>query len=162
MSINERERAHYIKRGHEVLVDFDGTICEFVYPKLGRPRRGALEFLQWLIDEGLTPVVWSSRMSADNCQFTAYDDQTFEQHAQWWAIKQWLIAHGFPNIEVDDGRNGKRLAMAYVDDRGVAADDEESWLSVKGRILVIKEREDNRWKAYYAEANDSQSSGTEY
>ena len=141
METSKDKMDHYRERGREVLVDFDGTLCEFNYPKLGPPRDGALKFILWLISKDLRPVVWSSRMSLDNGNL---DEMTTNR----WAIIQWLNQHGFPLLPVDDGRAGKRLALAYVDDRGVAADSDTSWHDVKARITVIKEREDAKWEAY--------------
>lgn len=148
MKTNEKKLAHYRVRGKEVLVDFDGTLCEFNYPKLGPPRPGAIEFLRWLVDRGLTPVIWSSRMSPDTC--AQDDDPDAERHYQRWAIKRWLRHYGFPDLEVDDGLTGKRLALAYVDDRGVAADHETEWATVKARIAHIHDRETERWEEYDA------------
>lgn len=148
MKVNERKMANYRRRAKEVLVDFDGTLCAFNYPKLGPPRHGALEFIQWLIEQGLTPVVWSSRLSADNCAYE--QDPEYEQHIQWWAITRWLKEHGFPDLEVDQGYNGKRLALAYVDDRGVEAGELTEWSHTKAKILEIKAHEDARWEEYDA------------
>lgn len=141
MKTDSQKMEHYRQRAQEVLVDFDGTLCEFNYPELGPPRDGALDFIQWLFQEDLRPVVWSSRMSLDNGNL----DEIIMQRL---AIIQWLEDHGFPRVFVDDGRIGKRLALAYVDDRGVAADEDNDWSKVKARILAIKEREDKRWEEY--------------
>jgi len=146
METSSKKLAHYRVRGQEVLVDFDGTLCEFNYPKLGSPRPGAIEFLRWLVARGLKPVIWSSRMSPDNCRHA--DDPDAERHYQAWAIKRWLARYGFPDMEVDDGLAGKRLALAYVDDRGVAADSDTEWQVVKRRIAFIHDRETARWKDY--------------
>ena len=141
MKTDNRKMEHYRQRGREVLVDFDGTLCEFEYPELGPPREGAQDFIGWLITRGLRPVVWSSRISLDN---GSVDEVALQRRA----IVEWLIEHNFPPLTVDDGRSGKRLALAYVDDRGVAADSHISWFSVKARITMIQEREDKRWEEY--------------
>ncbi len=148
METSNEKLAHYRMRGQEVLVDFDGTLCEFNYPKLGDPRPGALAFIKWLIAQDLRPVVWSSRMSLDNGNLE-------EVHLQRWAIIQWLEKNGFPLLPVDDGRAGKRLALAYVDDRGVAADDDNCWRTVKERILAIKAREEAKWEEHDGEVERS-------
>ncbi|MCP4900922.1 MAG: hypothetical protein GY906_28475 [bacterium] len=141
MQTNAKKMEHYRRRGREVLVDFDGTLCEFNYPDLGPPRKGALEFMWWLISKGLQPVVWSSRMSLDNGNL---DDVRIAK----LAIAAWLIEHEFPHVEIDAGRAGKRLALAYVDDRGVAADEDNDWADVRARITEIYDREEKRWEEY--------------
>lgn len=143
MKTTNEKLDHYRHRGQEVLVDFDGTLCEFNYPKLGAPRPGALAFIKWLVEQDLRPIIWSSRMSLDNGNLD-------EVYLQRWSIMQWLEDNGFPRLEVDGGRAGKRLALAYVDDRGVAADDDNDWASVKTRIMTIKQREDARWREHDA------------
>ena len=55
METSKDKMDHYRERGREVLVDFDGTLCEFNYPKLGPPRDGALKFILWLISKDLRP-----------------------------------------------------------------------------------------------------------
>lgn len=144
MATSSDKMDHYRHRGQEVLIDFDGTLCEFNYPKLGEPRPGALKFVLWLISLDLRPVVWSSRISLDN-------GTVDEVYMQRWAIVRWLRDNGFPECPVDDGRSGKRLALAYVDDRGVACDAFTAWNDVKARIMEIKEREDAKWKDYDAQ-----------
>ena len=154
METSSDKMKHYRMRSQEVLIDFDGTLCEFNYPKLGPPRAGALEFFQWLVKRGLRPVVWSSRMSLDNGSLD-------EMSAQRWAITRWLKDNGFPACEIDDGRVGKRLALAYVDDRGVAADAGTSWFAVKERVMDIYTRELAKWEEYDERPETSGSEGSD-
>jgi hypothetical protein len=96
-----------------VLVDFDGTLCQFAYPAMGMPIPGARQFMKSLISRGLKPVVWSSRMSSDV--------NTEEERAQSIErIAKWLHEHRIPYDSIDTGNSGKRHCLAYVDDRGVA------------------------------------------
>ena len=148
MKTTPDKMAHYRVRGQEVLVDFDGTLCEFAYPKLGAPLPGALEFIKSLIVRGLRPVIWSSRMSLDTGSV-----EDVRLHRQ--AIIMWLKKHGFPGLAVDDGRSGKRLALAYVDDRGVAAGNDVCWSEVLRRVDEIHAREEAKW-ATYDEGEDHQ------
>ena len=154
METSREKMKHYRLRGQEVLIDFDGTLCEFNYPKLGPPRDGALDFFKWLIECGLRPVVWSSRLSLDN-------GSLYEMHVQRWAIIRWLKDNDFPQCEVDDGRVGKRLALAYVDDRGVAADSGTPWHAVKERVMEIYTRELEKWEAYDERSQASGSEGSD-
>ena len=98
-----------------VLVDFDGSLCHFSYPNLGEPIQGARYFMKALIARGLQPVVWSSRMSPE-----LYTEE--ERAASIDKIAGWLNFHDIPYHAIDTGNSGKRLCLAYVDDRGVHAD----------------------------------------
>lgn len=97
-----------------VLVDFDNTLCQWAYPDMGDPIPGARYFMQTLIARGLRPVVWSSRMSPE-----IYTDEERAQAIE--KIAAWLAKHRIPYDSIDTGESGKRLCLAYVDDRGVHA-----------------------------------------
>jgi hypothetical protein len=110
----EEKWAEYERASHEVLVDFDGTICQFNYPELGEPLPGARHFMRALMARGLRPIIWSSRMSPEI--------YTYEERCEAAeAIAAWAAQHKIPYYAIDTGENGKRLCMAYVDDRGVHA-----------------------------------------
>lgn len=143
MALTHRQKmARYRQSSRDVLIDFDGTLAEFAYPKLGPPREGALEFVQWLVENELRPVIWSSRMSREHMT----DSEARHQRSQ---IQGWLDKHGFPMAcHVDLGTFGKRLALAYLDDRGVQCDESTPWEDVKERIDYIRRREARRWEEY--------------
>jgi hypothetical protein len=44
-----------------IAVDFDGTIVEHAYPKIGRPIEGAIESLLQLQSEGHQLILWTYR-----------------------------------------------------------------------------------------------------
>lgn len=128
----------YRNAGNCVLVDFDGTICEFRYPNLGPPIPGARDFLNTLKERGLDIVVWSSRSSA---QYRTRAERVQVKKE----IENWLRRNAMPFDEVDMGDVGKRLALAYVDDRGVQAGMDTPWEDVLDRIDHIHQRELRRW-----------------
>lgn len=104
----------YEKAAKIVLVDFDGTLCHFAYPAMGKPIKGARYFMKGLMDRGLKPVIWSSRMSPQI--------YTREERLEAMAkIEAWCKEHEIPYHAIDSGDAGKRLCLAYVDDRGVYA-----------------------------------------
>ena len=131
----------YYQASREVLVDFDGTLCEFEYPSLGPPRRGARTFMLWLKERDLKPVVWSSRFSDSFITVHERNDLLERIHA-------WLVAYNIPFYEIDTGLMGKRLALAYVDDRGVAAGPGTTWAAARARINQIYRREQARWEEH--------------
>ena len=114
-----------------VLVDFDGTICQFKYPDMGEPIKGARHFMKGLIARGLKPVIWSCRMSPEH----------YTQEERWTSmsrIAKWCEEHKIPYHSIDDGTHGKRLCLAYVDDRGVHANG--NFNAMLRRIDHIKEK----------------------
>ena len=97
-----------------VLVDFDGTLCEFSYPDMGPPMPGARQFMYNLLERELLPVIYTCRMSP-----MLY---TVEQRAAAAdAIHAWCEENDIPYHAIDSGENGKRLCLANVDDHGVHA-----------------------------------------
>jgi hypothetical protein len=137
----------YRQASLDVLIDFDGTLAEFDYPDLGAPRPGALEFVRWLVAAGLKPVIWSSRMSR------AHNDEA-KCKAEVERLRRWLNKHDFPEeCSIDTGAKGKRLALCYLDDRGVACDESTPWADVRDRVQYIHQRESARWDEYDATLN---------
>ena len=94
----------------------------------------------WLMERGLRPIVWSSRLSSK------YAPTLVERESVAFHIHRWLERHGIPYCGVDTGDLGKRLALAYVDDRGVAAGEGTTWAEARKRINEIHRREMARWK----------------
>jgi hypothetical protein len=92
-----------------VAVDFDGTLFESVWPDpgIGDPIHGNFAKLDAVVAAGWTPVVYTAR------SWTDYD-----------AIRHALAGMGYPGIRVVCG---KLLAVKYIDDRALVAED-ASWL----------------------------------
>lgn len=105
----------YEQAGKDVLVDFDGTLAEWDYPGYGEPTPGARHAMQVLKAMGMRIIIWSSRMDR---RIYPFEERLYTAVE----IKRWLRAHDIPFDEVDMGQAGKRLACAYIDDRGVHFD----------------------------------------
>lgn len=125
----EEKWAEYSRASGEVLVDFDNTLMEWAYPGMGEPIPRAGYFMRALIARGLKPVVWSSRMSPE-----IYTHE--ERAAAIEKIARWLHKHDIPYHSIDTGENGKRLCLAYVDDRGVHANGQ--WEAMLRRVDQIR------------------------
>ena len=141
MLTQDEKYEKYLQASREVLVDFDGTLCEFAYPDFGKARRGARSFMQWLHDKGLRAVVWSSRLSSAHATAEEKDSIISSMH-------DWLLYYSIQYYAVDTGCIGKRLALAYVDDRGVAAGEGTTWAAARARINQIYRREQVRWEEH--------------
>lgn len=92
--------------GRTVVVDFDGVLHSYASGWTGvrpqdPPEPGALEFVEWLIENGAHVVIMSTRAN---------------RRRGMRAIRHWLRDHGFPALTVT---HRKVNAVAYVDDRAV-------------------------------------------
>ena len=96
-----------------VAVDFDATLSKYHKyegpTKIGKPIKGAREFLRQLKKRKLKVVVFSCR---------AMEPGGLE------AMEAWLERHRMPYDEIYCGQ-GKPHAIAYVDDRGVTCRPQE-------------------------------------
>lgn len=116
-----------------VAVDLDGTLAEDEGPfdpnKIGRPRKGAREFMRALAAEGYLLIINTCR-------------------GQTETVRRWLEEHDIPydyineNPHQPEDCSDKILASAYVDDRAVPADDLDDALDkVKAKIKEEDKRE---------------------
>lgn len=95
-----------------VAIDFDGTIVENQFPKIGELMPGAVEYIRKLHEDGHKIIIWTCR-SGDNL----LDAGTF------------LKLEGIPFHELNDnladnvqlyGNNSRKVyAHCYVDDKNV-------------------------------------------
>lgn len=89
-------------------LDFDGVLNSYVSGYQGPeitdlPVPGALEFVNWLVDNGATCVIITARVREEN-----------DDHCK--GVESWLKKHGFPEMKV----TGKKMpCLLYLDDRGL-------------------------------------------
>lgn len=98
-----------------VAVDLDGVLAQYDNWKgvecIGDPIEGAREFISNLLSE-FKVVIHTTRCSQTSNQ--GYTEHSLEEH-----IRNWLTKHKFPaGIEIWV-REGKPIAVAYIDDRAV-------------------------------------------
>ena len=95
-----------------VAFDFDGTVVEHQFPKIGPPLPGAIETLRALQDAGHTLILWTCRKGLE-----------------LQAALEWLDAQGVypecvncntPEMEVEFGGDTRKVfANVYIDDRNL-------------------------------------------
>lgn len=93
-----------------IAVDFDGTIVEHVYPKIGKPIPFAIETLKKLKNEGHTLILWTVRNGSlleDAINYCKKNNLTF-----------YAINKNHPEEEEGD-YSRKISADMYIDDRNV-------------------------------------------
>jgi len=94
-----------------IAVDFDGTIVEDAYPKIGKPRIFAFETLKRLQKEGHRLILWTYRSGSkldDAVEFCKDNGITF------YAVNQ-----SFPEEQYDNSVSRKIYADIYIDDRNI-------------------------------------------
>ncbi len=132
-SLTPQERRKFYDEAKDiVMVDFDGTLCRWSYPDMGEPEPGARHFMKSLITRGLRPIVWSCRTSPEfNTEDEVADVIT--------RIGRWCQKWNIPYHAIDCGQSGKRLCLAYVDDRN--AQYTGQWAPVLRRIDRLQAEE---------------------
>lgn len=94
-----------------IAVDFDGTIVEDAYPRIGKPRIFAFETLKKLQEDGHRLILWTYRSHQsliDAVEFCKANGITF------YAVNQ-----SYPNEPEEEGRSRKIYADLFIDDRNI-------------------------------------------
>lgn len=97
-----------------IAVDFDGTIVENKYPKIGEERPFAIETLKMLIQEQHNLILWTVR-----------EGKSLEEAVEWCrqrGIEFYAVNKDYPE-EKDDSSNRfysrKIKADIFIDDRNI-------------------------------------------
>lgn len=95
-------------------VDFDGTLCANLYPKIGKPRAGVIEYIWEAKEQGGTIILWTCRAGA-----------LLDQAVQWCRENEVPIDYvneNDPTIVERFGSDCRKVyADFYIDDRAVSA-----------------------------------------
>lgn len=94
-----------------IAIDFDGTIVEDAYPKVGKPRIFAFETMKRLQKDGHRLILWTYRCGSkleDAVEFCKENGITF------YAVNQ-----SFPEEQFDNSVSRKIYADIYIDDRNI-------------------------------------------
>ncbi len=93
-----------------IAVDFDGTIVENRYPKIGRPKRFAFETLKELQRKGHLLILWTFR-SGELLQAAV-------EFCRKNGVEFWAINANSPDEIFDPAKDSRKiLADIYIDDR---------------------------------------------
>jgi FMN phosphatase YigB (HAD superfamily) len=97
-------------------VDFDGTLCEFDFPKIGKQTENHKKLLKTLIklrDEGHKLILWTNR--GDNEEYPVLTE------AVEWCKERGLefdaVNENLPNQKKLSGYSPKIMADYYIDDK---------------------------------------------
>ncbi|OUS03424.1 hydrolase [Flavobacteriales bacterium 33_180_T64] len=94
-----------------IAIDFDGTIVEDAYPKVGKSRIFAFETMKRLQQDGHRLILWTYR-----CGTKLDEAVTFckDNGITFYAVNQ-----SFPEERYDNSVSRKIYADIYVDDRNI-------------------------------------------
>lgn len=92
-------------------VDFDGTIVEHRYPKIGKEIPFASMTLKKLHEEGHRLVLWTYRSGKELEEAITFCENK--------GIEFYAINRNYPEEVMDDNISRKILADVYIDDRNV-------------------------------------------
>ena len=108
-----------------IAVDFDGTLCEFAFPKIGKQNQEQKELLEILIklkNEGHKIILWTNR--GDNDQYKVLTE------AVDWCRSKGLefdaINENLPDQKKISGYSPKIMADYYIDDKALRFGEEDS------------------------------------
>ena len=94
-----------------IAVDFDGTIVENDYPKIGKPMMFAFETLKEFHKEGHRLILWTYRHGDE---LKAAVDYCKKNGVEFYAVN-----NDFPEEEFDNKSSRKILADIFIDDRNI-------------------------------------------
>ncbi|MCO4821044.1 MAG: hydrolase [Flavobacteriaceae bacterium] len=94
-----------------IAVDFDGTIVEDGYPKIGKPRIFAFETLKKLQEEGHRLILWTYRNGAKLDEAVAFCKKN--------DIEFYAVNKSFPEEQFDHSKSRKIHADLFIDDRNI-------------------------------------------
>ena len=108
-----------------IAVDFDGTLCEYAFPKIGKQNQEQKELLEILIklkNEGHKIILWTNR--GDNDQYKVLTE------AVDWCRSKGLefdaINENLPDQKKISGYSPKIMADYYIDDKALQFGDGDS------------------------------------
>ncbi len=94
-----------------IAVDFDGTIVENRFPKIGKPILFALETLKKLQEEGHQLILWTYRSGNELQEAVAFCNSN--------GIYFYSVNKSYPEEEYDHSISRKIQADIFIDDRNI-------------------------------------------
>ncbi len=94
-----------------IAIDFDGTIVEDGYPKIGKPRIFAFETLKRLQEDGHRLILWTYRSGAKLDEAVKFCEQN--------GINFYAVNKSFPEEKFDYSKSRKIYADLFIDDRNI-------------------------------------------
>mgnify|MGYP000847459025 CR=1 FL=1 len=113
-----------------IAVDFDGTIVQHKYPKIGKEIPYAIKTLKLLVQKGHKLILWTYRSGKELHEAVQYcEERGLVFHA---------VNNDFDGEEFDNTYSRKIYADIYIDDRNISGI--PSWDEI---YKLISDREKN-------------------
>lgn len=126
-----------------IAVDFDGTIVENRYPKIGRPILFALETLLHLQDDGHLLILWTYRSGIELDEAVEFCKEK--------GINFYAVNKSYPEEIYDETLSRKIQADIFIDDRNTGG--------LRGWGEIYHELSSSPEKATFANKNKREKSG---
>ncbi len=94
-----------------IAIDFDGTIVEDKYPKIGKPMMFAFETMELLQKDGHRLILWTYRHGAELDEAV---DFCRKKNIEFYAVNK-----SFPEETFSESTRRKLNADIFIDDRNV-------------------------------------------
>ncbi|RKE98305.1 BT0820 family HAD-type phosphatase [Ichthyenterobacterium magnum] len=94
-----------------IAIDFDGTIVEDAYPKVGKARLFAFETLKRLQDDGHRLILWTYRSGSKLKDAVEFCEAN--------GIEFYAVNQSFPEEQFDNSVSRKIYADIFIDDRNI-------------------------------------------
>jgi len=94
-----------------IAVDFDGTIVEDAYPKIGKPQIFAFETLKKLQEEGHRLILWTYRCGSKLDEAVKFCEEN--------GIHFYAVNKSFAEEEYNESISRKIHADIFIDDRNI-------------------------------------------
>lgn len=94
-----------------IAVDFDGTIVEDAFPKIGKPRIFAFETLKRLQADGHRLILWTYRSGVRLDEAVSFCEDN--------GIIFYAVNKSFPEEQFDYTKSRKIYADLFIDDRNI-------------------------------------------
>ncbi|WP_460217979.1 BT0820 family HAD-type phosphatase [Psychroserpens sp. MEBiC05023] len=94
-----------------IAIDFDGTIVEDAYPKVGKARIFAFETMKRLQQDGHRLILWTYRSGSKLNEAVAFCKDN--------GITFYAVNQSFPEEKYDNSVSRKIYADIYIDDRNI-------------------------------------------
>ena len=92
-------------------IDFDGTIVEDAYPKIGKPKSFAFDTLKSLQKDGHRLILWTYRYGKTLKEAVEFCKKN--------GIEFYAVNSSFPNEEYNLKKSRKINADLFIDDRNI-------------------------------------------
>ena len=115
-----------------VVVDWDGTCVEQVWPEHGDWLPGAVEALHAFLNAGLEVYIYTTRLAPRQIDEVTQVKRT-DRERERRIIREQLDAAGLEDVHIWR-RPWKPGALAYVDDKAVRFNGD--WMEVVGAVLT--------------------------